>query len=73
MAAANPLSVPAPPFVIEIVSVPGSAPPWVASKILLVLERAIVGVAGGGATVKVTMTICGLLLAAAEVTETLAL
>jgi hypothetical protein len=68
--AERPLSVPPPPFVTGTVWGAGSPPNTVALNVTLVLASTIVG--GGAATVNVTLTVWGLLLAPAEVTETVA-
>jgi hypothetical protein len=50
----------------------GFPPPSVELKLSPVLDKTIVGAVGGVPTVNVTAMVCGLLLAAAEVTLTLA-
>ena len=69
MLADSPLSVPPVPFVTDTVCTAGFAPNCVALKVLLELDSTIVGAVP---TVNVTLTVCGLLLATAEATETVA-
>jgi hypothetical protein len=68
MPAVSPLSVPLPPFVTDTVCGGGVAP----VKFRLLFDKTIVGVAGGGPTVNVTLIVRGLLVATVELTATFA-
>jgi hypothetical protein len=66
--AVSPLSVPPPPFVTDTVCGAGDAP----LKLKVVFDTTMVGVVGAGVTVKVTFTVCGLLVVTGELTATVA-
>ena len=69
----RPLRVPPPLLVMATLWLAGLVPPCVAAKVRLLADKAMPGGSVDGATVKVTDTICGLLLAEVAARKTFAL